>query len=324
MILGLGVIGTVYAYAFQKAGFVTEHFIREEKRDRCPESLEVNLLDGRQNRKGKDVDDIYIINKACPDTDYDFIFVSVSGNRLKEAVDTLNKYCLRGTILIMNGIKDSHGDLDALMGGRKYLLGYPVAGGQLDLENAGLNCVLFDHIMLEGEEKANIGNYNDIASAFHIAGIKTESPYDMLEWIWLHMAINTGVITTAASIGNIADTSAAARKVMNSADALRNAVLTIREGIGIIVAMGVNPALYQSEIAPYKLPALPAGIMMKYMFRRNRLTRRIMELHANADDLIYVCGSIYEKGKELNVKTPLLDRNYKILLEEIGNQRQNG
>gem|GEM_PF-3814209 len=32
LILGLGVIGTTYAYLFQKAGAETEHFIRESKR----------------------------------------------------------------------------------------------------------------------------------------------------------------------------------------------------------------------------------------------------------------------------------------------------
>ena len=52
-ILGLGVIGTTYAYAFQKAGHQVEHILREAKRKEAPDSLTVDLLDGRYNSKEK-------------------------------------------------------------------------------------------------------------------------------------------------------------------------------------------------------------------------------------------------------------------------------
>lgn len=35
-----------------------------------------------------------------------------------------------------------------------------------------------------------------------------------------------------------------------------------------------------------------------------------MELPCNMDDLIYVCKSVYDSGKELGVKTPLLSKKY--------------
>ena len=51
-ILGLGVIGTTYAYAFQKAGHQVEHVLRDSKRNNAPNSLSVDLLDGRYHSKG--------------------------------------------------------------------------------------------------------------------------------------------------------------------------------------------------------------------------------------------------------------------------------
>ena len=44
-VLGLGVIGTTYAYAFQQAGHDTFHIIRDGKQ--VPASIPVHILDGR-------------------------------------------------------------------------------------------------------------------------------------------------------------------------------------------------------------------------------------------------------------------------------------
>ena len=318
MILGLGVIGTTYAYAFQKAGFETEHLIREQKRDACPKEISVKLLDGRRMPKREDVCDTYTVRLAQPDSLYDLILVSVSGDRLKEAVQTLNSNRISGTIFVCNGVKEGRSELDAILQGRKYLLGYPVAGGQLDMENARMDCVLFDHVMLEREEKAAVDNYADIVSLFENAGIKTECPHDMLEWIWLHMAINAGVITAAATAGSIADSAAAARVLMGSASALRRAILVIRECVKIVEARGVDLRNYKTDLLPYRLPAALSGYIMKQMFKTNRLTRKIMELHANKDDLLYVCGSVYEEGRRLDVPAPRFYENYESALRVLG------
>ena len=61
-----------------------------------------------------------------------------------------------------------------------------------------LNCVLFDHIMLESKDKAKIHNYDELIKLLDSADIKEEIPNDMFEWIWIHMAINAGVCTTKA------------------------------------------------------------------------------------------------------------------------------
>lgn len=317
MILGLGVIGTTYAYVFQKSGFETAHLIREHNRKKCPDKISVKLLDGRKSKQGEDIEDTYTVAMARQDESYDLIVVSVSGGRLKEAVDTLNQNRIGGTILVLNGVREERKDLDEIMNGRKYILGYPVAGGQIDMEKARLDSVLFGHMMIERKDKAGIDRYDDIISLLNQSGIKAECPHDMLEWIWLHMAINAGVITTAASLGDIKDSVAAARRLMSRAPALREAILTIRECVKVVEARNVDLKNYRNELIPYKIPSLLAGLIMKRMFRTNRLTRQIMELHANKDDLLYVCGSVYEIGKKMNISTPCFDINYKALLNAL-------
>lgn len=90
-ILGLGVIGTTYAYAFQKAGHQVEHVLRDSKRNNAPKSLLVDLLDGRYHSKGENKHDTYEVHVAEAHSEYDFIFLSVRHGFVKEAVETLRK-----------------------------------------------------------------------------------------------------------------------------------------------------------------------------------------------------------------------------------------
>ncbi|MCO7125877.1 2-dehydropantoate 2-reductase [Sporolactobacillus shoreicorticis] len=323
MIVGLGVIGTTYAYAFQKAGFDTEHFIRVEKRQSCPKKISVKLLDGRENGKGKIIHDTYTVHQAHTGANYDLILLSVSGDKWRAAIKTLDDNRLYGPILMFNGISDTKRSVDAACKGRNYILGYPVAGGKMDIEKGELDCVLFDHVMLEHKNKANIDNYADITHLFHQSKIKLECPFDMQEWIWLHMAINAGVITTAASLASIKDTVSAARQLMNRTAGLSQAILTIRECIKIVQATGVTMSHYRNEIIPYKLPSKLGAFIMKRMFKTNQLTRRIMEIHANINDLLYVCKSVHDKGKELHVKTPYFDKYFQQMMQQIA-EFENG
>ena len=101
LILGLGPIGSVYGYVFKKAGHDVTYFIREEKRSKVEETLKVKLFDIRYNKKGKSKEDEYNI-ELMQDREFDFIFISVSPRKVKDAVDTINKNSIKGTIVFFN------------------------------------------------------------------------------------------------------------------------------------------------------------------------------------------------------------------------------
>ncbi|WP_446898377.1 hypothetical protein ACSVC9_00145 [Clostridium sp. LBM24168] len=171
--------------------------------------------------------------------------------------------------------------------------------------------------MLESQHKTNIKNYNQLLRLFSDCHIKAEMPFDMLEWIWLHMAINAGVITTAGKYGDAKDTAKAAEKMMNSSKVLSEAVLVIRETSKIIALRDIVLKNYSSELMPYKIPSKLAGVIMKKMFKNNRLTRCIMMLHSNIDDLLYVCKNVCDCGKTNHVDAPLFYANYETVKKQF-------
>ena len=306
-ILGLGVIGTTYAYALQKSGVVVEHLVRESRRASVPAVLDVSLLDGRKNPKGEETEGKYNVALARPGTKYEFILISVASGKLREAAETLRNERIDGTLIIFCNLWDDRSFIESVVGDYRYIMAFPTAGGHL--ESGKLDCVLFDHIMLESKSKANIDNYDLLVSQLENAGIKTEIPHDMVEWIWIHLAINAGVTSTAARGGVIDNPRQLALDLMSDSKALSLAVKTIRETLKVVEGRGVDLKLYRNEIMPYKIPSSVAGIAMKKLFSGNELTRRIMTLHNDVQDIMYGCECVYNEGKTQGLELPLFYAN---------------
>lgn len=315
MILGTGVIGSLYGYLFQKAGHSVQHYIRKSKRGSIAQEIKVNLLDGRTDPEGITKTDVYHYEPAEEGSRYDFILVSVSAGKLKAAVQTLNENHISGPVLLMCGIWEDRTALESVLNGRSYILGYPVAGGCL--KDYCLDGVLFDHMMLEGRAKAKIDRYDSLLKLIADAKLKPEIPYDMLEWIWLHMAINAGVIATAGATGGIENSSKAANQLMDSTEALTSVIYSIRETSKIIASRGVVLKRYRNELLPYKIPAWAASRLMLRMFRSHILTRRIMTLHSNLNDLLFVCKSVYNCGKANHVSAPVFYSNCQKVIGQL-------
>ena len=313
-VLGLGVIGTTYAYALQQAGHDTYHIVREGKQ--VPSILPVHLLDGRYNAKGEEKDGEYKVNLATNDEEYGFILISVASGKLEEAIKTLRDRNLKGTVILFCNFWDKRENVEKILGNYDYITAFPMAGGHMEKEGR-LNCVLFDHIMLEGSKKAKITNYDELISLLDSADIKQEIPNDMFEWIWVHMAINAGVTSTAAREGKIDDPNRLARELMSDAKALSMAVKCIRETLKTVGARGVNLKKYNNEIMPYKIPAGIAGIAMKKLFAGNELTSRIMTLHNDVNDIMYGCHCVYDEAKKQNLDLPLFYGNMDRVLAAI-------
>ena len=306
-IVGLGVIGTTYGYVFQKAGHQVEHLLREEKKSKAPESLNISLLDGRYNKKGEEKADQYKVNLTKPNTEYDFIILSVASGKIKDAIATLSQNHIRGSLILFCNFWNSREEMNEIAGTYPYIIGFPTAGGRF-LQN-NLDCVLFDHIMLESEEKAGISDYRALKALLESVDLKTEIPHDMVEWIWIHMAINAGVTSSAALEGEIDSPARLALNLMNDANALSITVKAIRETIQVVKARGVDLSFYKNELLPYRIPATIAGIFMKQMFKTNELIRRIMTLHSDVGDMLYGCKCVYETGKLKHLDLPMFYSN---------------
>ncbi|MGT2930314.1 ketopantoate reductase family protein [Streptococcus dentasini] len=314
LVVGLGVIGTTYGYLFQKSGHEVEHLIRKSSKRADIQELDIELLDGRTEKDGIQSSDVYQV-KHCSSKAYDFIFVSVPSGGLASILERLEADGISGTLILACGIWEDRAYIDNLVKGRPYILGYPVAGG--NIRDNKLTACVFDHFMLERKEKAALPNYEKLVQIFMDCQIKLEQPYDMLEWIWMHMAINAGVISAIIKYTDTTDTQAAVERAMASSQTLKAAVENIRETAQIVAARGVNLKNYSNELLAYKLPTFLSVPLMKRTFAKKVLTRQIMTLHDNLSDLLFVCQCVYDSGQALNLAAPHFYKAYEEVQDKL-------
>lgn len=307
LVVGLGVIGATYGYLFQKAGHRVEHLVRSSSARFGIRSLDVEILDGRTDPKGSLSRDRYGVHHRAQGH-YDLIVVSVPHGGIAEVMAGLDADGIEGPVLLFCGFWGEREELDHLMSGRDVLVGYPVAGGSITGNR--LDCCVFDHVMLERRDRARFPDYERVEALFDSCGISLECPYDMLEWIWLHMAINAGVGAVAGMYSGIEDTTRSAERLMSSTRMLARAVRAIRETSTIVASRGVDLRHYRGEMLAYRLPTAVCAPLMKRMFSKNLLTRRIMTLHGNTDDLLFVCGTVYEQGRGSRIPAPVFYESY--------------
>ena len=139
----------------------------------------------------------------------------------------------------------------------------------------------------------------------------------MIEWMALHMAINAAVITVAGVATDINDSTQAARRLMNSTTLLAEVIKIVRETLKIVASRGINLKLLRDKLWLFYLPARLSAYFMKRMFARNHLTRRIMELHGNIEDLLYICECVYNEGKSNHVSAPIFYRKVALLKAKL-------
>ena len=113
--------------------------------------MSVDLLDGRYHSKGENKHDTYEVHVAEADSEYDFIFLSVRHGFVKEPWKPC-KNNIKGTPFssAISGIHEKM--VQEWAGDYDYILAFPTAGGHMQEDH--LDGVLFDHLMLEGEQKS--------------------------------------------------------------------------------------------------------------------------------------------------------------------------
>jgi len=314
MILGLGAVGAGYGYIFKQAGHDVTHFIRKNKRESTPKELNISLLDGRYNNKGEKKEGIYEVFQYKKSS-FDFIFISVSPFLLEQAIDTIRINKIKGTVVLFNMLWYKREELDRIMRGYEYVVFYPLCAGSIKDNN--LDFVLFDHVMGQRKEKANIKNYDDLMDLFDSCHIGVENTYDMLEWMWVYMGISSGFITTAGRYYNIKDSENAFFSVVNSSRAISDSFASIRNIMDIISFRGVNLKNYKDILSSYTAPAKIASIVIKNNLKNNEFMRRVLSLDIDLKDILYVCKCVYETGINNNIPCDIFYENYEEMLNKI-------
>ncbi|NMB55399.1 MAG: ketopantoate reductase family protein [Leptolinea sp.] len=308
LVIGAGVIGTIYGYILAQTGNEVTHYLRAGKSKLFENGIRMRLLDGR-GKKTKEYEAVYSLKmteELSADHDYDLILVSVRHYQLESVLPLLRDFAGKADVLFFNGNWDGMEIINTYLLPSQYLWGFPVAGGGYTKEKL-LNAALLDEIRL-GELDGEISpRLLRLKKVFEKAHLKVDVQTNIKHWLWVHFAINSGVIGAAFKAGG-------ASQLLSSIPRLCDAILASREALEICKRRGVNVQAFEDAKAFYQSPLLGA-IAIWLMMKVNKPARKIMETHSAVDELQILYRDVLNTGEMLKMPMP----NFRSLLKYVEN-----
>jgi 2-dehydropantoate 2-reductase len=223
LVIGRGVVGTIYGWALSKAGIDVTHVVRKEG---LPDTDTLDLLDLRP-RYSKNKRVSYApktVAQINPSDGFELVIVATKHYQAAQAIHQYLPGASGATFLLFTANWDGPGEIDRLLPRSSILWAYAAASGGPDDRGilvATVNpTVRFG--MLEGSDPEK---FKAVTGLFQRAGFSLDIKPNIIEWLWVHHAINAGSIGICLWAGGIAE---AAR----SFTTLRLGTWATRGGIG--------------------------------------------------------------------------------------------
>jgi 2-dehydropantoate 2-reductase len=294
LIIGAGVIGTIYGQALAEAGHQVTHCVRKGKAAGYAGGVTLHLLDGRaEAREDRTIHyPMRTVEQFGPNDRYDLILVSVRHYQLESVLPLLAAFAGQTDILFFNSLWSDFSPIDRCLPRKQYLWGYPVAGGAID--GATLNGALLGEVRLGEIDGVHSERLERLIAMFESARLKVDVSADILGWLWTHFAQEAAVIGVGFKMGS-------ADRLMNHVGALHEVILCMRETFKICAARGVDMTKYQQDFAMFYQPAWLGAVAFRLFFRSHPLEKRIMTAHTGEEELKRIYHDVLSEGKRLGV-----------------------
>ncbi len=299
LIIGAGVIGTVYGFQLSAAGHTITHLIRKGKADLIREKgIQINCLDEREkNEKRKTIS--YrpdIISELDSNHSFDLIIISVNCEKLISILELLHGKVAGATILFLQNIRPKELSLiPEYIGDSSYILGFPFVAGGEKKENV-IDCSIYSkrifHTMLgepSGRNSQRLLHIYKIMKQINMKPKTTGQIQDYLKAHYVWAAVNAAAMIKAGNYRNFVEKSCY----------IKESYLTMREIWRFYKEEGIRA----DRMSPTELYYLPLLLVVPVSQRLydNKLTERVMVGHISR------CRSeirtmYYDILEELNLK----------------------
>ncbi len=300
LIVGRGVIGTIYGWALSNAGGDVTHVVR---RAGLSSTETLDLLDLRAGYP-KHSRSTYAPKTVLQIDSSDGFDLMIVATKHYQAVQALKQY-LPGTpdktILLFTANWEGTEDIDRILPRSFALWGYAKATGGFDAEGV-LVATLDPAVRLGMLEGSDPKRFNAVSELFQKAGFSLDVKPKIIEWLWVHHAINAGGIGVCLWAGGIAEAT-------RSLSTMRLGVWAAREALEVVKARGVVPESYPDARSVLNTPIWLASLGAAWGIRSTEKGRRLLKAShfANsAEEMKSFYFDVLHTGESLGVAMPHL------------------
>jgi 2-dehydropantoate 2-reductase len=237
LIVGTGVIGTIYGWALQEAGVDVTHFVRKGKKDQCQDGLNLDILDERKGHLKYSLTKYTLkcVEKTSLSDGYELIIVPTNMHQIEDALKSLVPVSGQATFLIFSGNWEGTGYIDQLLPRERYLMGYADGGGTIRDGAYWANLGAEVHLGAV-DEKAN-EKLEQVKALLVRADMQPDVQENIVHWLWQHAAGAIGFAMGFAKYGDI-------KTFLNDKELVRKCVRSTKELYRLCELRGVDLKKY--------------------------------------------------------------------------------
>jgi 2-dehydropantoate 2-reductase len=300
LVVGRGVVGTLYGWALSNAGIDVTHVVRKEG---LPDTDTLDLLDLRSGYL-KHARVSYVpktVAQISPSDGFDLVIVATKHYHAVQAIRQYLPNTSGATFLLFTANWDGPGEIDRLLSRSSMLWGYSAASGGPD-DQGTLIATVNPTVRIGMLEGCDPEKFKAVTELFQRAGFALDIKPYIIEWLWVHHAINAGSIGICLWAGGIAEAT-------RSLTTLRLGTLAIREALDVVAARGVDLGRYPDARSILNTPVWLAGLAVIYAIRFTEKGQRLLRAshftHSPEEMKCYYFD-VLNTGESLGVAMPHL------------------
>ena len=300
LIVGTGIIGTIYGWALNEARVEITHLVRKGKAGQFPEGLKIDILDERKGypKYQKTVYPARCIDRIENPGQYELIFVPVNAYQAEDALKETVMLCPDAFFFIMTSDWTGAEKFNKILGEDRYILGYPDAGGAVRDGVYWTNIGPEIHIGKPGPQ--NKEGAEQITALFQKANIKPDWQDNMLHWLWVHNASSQAIWAAFTKYKN-------QELFLEDKNLLKKSFMATRELLKLCEKRGVILKNYPDVSMLMHLPLWLIISIFVRNFRTNESMQRYTAHAENApvEDLNKFYAEMMQTADEFHINMPV-------------------
>ncbi|EGW41869.1 2-dehydropantoate 2-reductase N-terminal domain-containing protein [Desulfosporosinus sp. OT] len=297
LFFGRGVVGTLYAWAFENAGHTVEFYVREGRKAQYGSHVNLELWDARRSKKDRLVKEKWSIvthEEIKSNHDYDLIFMSVNPEQVSSVVKYLAPRVGNATVLFFNNFWQDPQSAVQPIPLSQIVCGFPGAGG--GFEGNTLYGGLYKTVQFGTFESEPTQRDLEVRKLFVEAGFKIMVQKDLQSWLWNHFALNAAMEVEVLKSGSF-------EKVISSPEALIGIGRNMKEITQVLKAKGSKLDVMTKIMSD--LPARVIGFLMSKVIFSPQSMIYALVAH-NHTKVGYAVQEVISEARKYGIKAPRL------------------
>lgn len=302
LIIGAGIIGSIYGWAFAEAGHEVMHLVRPGKAAQFSNGLVVDMYDVRKGHKRNFIGHypIRVTETLNPSDGYELVIVPTKHYHLLDTLKQIVPQAGNADFLLLTQNWDGTEEIDAVLSPARYVFGDAKAGGKFEGDRLIATIASVDVGQVDGRHNASL---DKVVALCESAQVGVTVHENILHYLWVQYAITGGLWPALVKAGSF-EAALENRQIGEQAFRAVGESLEVTARRGVDLAKFPETKMYRNH-SPFGLWV--ASLVIKAMFRYNKLVQRssahgledIEEVKAFYYDLLHT-------GRRLNVPMPAL------------------